>query len=162
MNDYAMRALLTIPIGLNMSDHSFQQGIQGIEGLTRTVNGSHIEYSYPFREFSGNESSPSKNMILRSSSNCTLKDIEGSKITEYLVEEDQEISGGKVIGDIGTAPSFKSYGAFLYGDLCANYSLLCLSRSPSTWNSEHQCNIRAHIWTTREEQDRRRGIFVGS
>ncbi|KAK3349541.1 hypothetical protein B0T25DRAFT_504738 [Lasiosphaeria hispida] len=103
MNDYAVRALLTSTIGFNTSEPSSQQGTESVEGLTRTANGYHVVYSYPFREFHGNISSQSDNMIL-SSSNCTVKAVAGSTILEIVVHEESLSTNETIIGDIDHLP----------------------------------------------------------
>ncbi|GAB1320997.1 hypothetical protein MFIFM68171_11207 [Madurella fahalii] len=103
MNDYAMRGLLMSPIGFNESDPSSRQGIEQIEGLTRVLNESHVVYSYPFREFRGNVSSPSETMILRSSSSCTQKRIDGADIYEITWEQG-ESPRETLVGDIDHPP----------------------------------------------------------
>lgn len=104
MNDYATRALLMSPISFNDNDPSSLQGIEQIEGLTRVVNETHVEYSYPFREFRGNVSSPSETVFLRSSSTCTQKRIEGADIYE-ITQKQGEDARETLIADIGMVPS---------------------------------------------------------
>ncbi|KAH6847530.1 hypothetical protein B0I37DRAFT_397674 [Chaetomium sp. MPI-CAGE-AT-0009] len=103
MNDYAMRGLLLTPISFSETDPSSQQGIEQIQGLTRAVNESHVEYSYPFREFRGNVSSPSDTMFLRSSSTCTRKAVDGSSIYEITLEQDGTLRR-TLLGDIDNPP----------------------------------------------------------
>jgi hypothetical protein len=103
MNDYAMRGLLMTPISLDESDPSSERGFEQIEGLTRVLNESHVVYSYPFREFRGNVSSPSETMFLRSSSSCTRKRIDGADIYETIVTQGEE-PREELVGDIDNIP----------------------------------------------------------
>lgn len=103
MNDYAMRALLMSPISFDESDPSSQEGVEHIEGLTRDFNETHIVYSYPFREFRGNVSSPSETMFLRSSSSCIQKRIDGTAIYEITSNEGEGLRE-TLVGELGIVP----------------------------------------------------------
>jgi hypothetical protein len=125
MNDYAMRGLLISPVGFDDNHPSPQQEFEQIKGLTRVLNESHVIYSYPFREFRGNVSSPSETMVLRSSSSCTKKMINETGIYEIDTYSGQVVK--TPTGDLGMV-SFRTNRGFLCRDSCANHTLRCLTQ----------------------------------
>ncbi|KAK3291976.1 uncharacterized protein B0H64DRAFT_377535 [Chaetomium fimeti] len=82
-NAYATLALSALPADFDVDDpSSYNTRNIGGKGLDRTVNGSHVTYSYALKEYRNSEELPPTDTVLRSSASCVGRSVIGDNVYE--------------------------------------------------------------------------------
>jgi len=92
MGNYATLGQFLVPTPFSPRDPtSFTATNISGQGLSRTIEGDKVTYSYTMKEFRGGDEYPSNSMVLHSSSKCIGRVLRGSDVYE----------DGKIVGKVG-------------------------------------------------------------